>query len=77
MFFRRRSPAAHRWYVTATTVLSGDRYRTTMGGFIVRVVMLTVVIALFATFSDVRAAADQQHATAVLRSRIAELESPV
>ena len=48
-----------------------------MGGFIVRVVMLTVVIALFATFSDVRAAADQQHATAVLRSRIAELESPV
>lgn len=76
-----------------------------MGGRIVGVVMLTVGVALFATFSGFlanaflsskakqpvepggsgdlhealaeleRLAADQQRATAVLRSRIAELES--
>ena len=38
-------------YVTATTVGYGDQYPVTLGGRIVGVVMLTVGVALFATFS--------------------------
>ncbi len=38
-------------YVTATTVGYGDQYPVTMGGRIVGVLMLTVGVALFATFS--------------------------
>jgi voltage-gated potassium channel len=38
-------------YVTATTVGYGDQYPVTMGGRIVGVFMLTVGVALFATFS--------------------------
>jgi voltage-gated potassium channel Kch len=38
-------------YVTATTVGYGDKYPITMGGRIVGVIMLTVGVALFATFS--------------------------
>lgn len=38
-------------YVTATTVGYGDQYPVTMGGRIVGIVMLTVGVALFATFS--------------------------
>ena len=38
-------------YVTATTVGYGDQYPVTRGGRIVGVVMLTVGVALFATFS--------------------------
>jgi hypothetical protein len=63
-------------YETATTVGYGDQYPTTMGWRIVGLVMLTVGVGLFATFSDFLADTDQQRATAVLRSRIAELESP-
>jgi hypothetical protein len=37
--------------VTATTVGYGDQFPVTMGGRIVGVVMLTVGVALFATFS--------------------------
>ena len=38
-------------YVTATTVGYGDQFPVTMGGRIVGVLMLTVGVALFATFS--------------------------
>lgn len=38
-------------YVTATTVGYGDKYPVTSGGRIVGVLMLTVGVALFATFS--------------------------
>jgi len=38
-------------YATATTVGYGDQFPVTMGGRIVGVVMLTVGVALFATFS--------------------------
>jgi voltage-gated potassium channel len=38
-------------YVTATTVGYGDQYPVTTGGRIVGIVMLTVGVALFATFS--------------------------
>ena len=38
-------------YVTATTVGYGDEYPVTMGGRIVGVMMLTIGVALFATFS--------------------------
>ena len=38
-------------YVTATTVGYGDQYPVTLGGRIVGVAMLTVGVALFATFS--------------------------
>jgi voltage-gated potassium channel Kch len=38
-------------YVTATTVGYGDRFSVTIGGRIVGVLMLTVGVALFATFS--------------------------
>jgi voltage-gated potassium channel len=38
-------------YVTATTVGYGDQYPITMGGRIVGIMMLTVGVALFATFS--------------------------
>ena len=38
-------------YVTATTVGYGDQFPVTLGGRIVGVVMLTVGVALFATFS--------------------------
>jgi voltage-gated potassium channel Kch len=38
-------------YVTATTVGYGDKYPITMGGRISGVIMLTVGVALFATFS--------------------------
>lgn len=38
-------------YVTATTVGYGDKYPVTMGGRISGVIMLTVGVALFATFS--------------------------
>ncbi len=93
-------------YVTATTVGYGDQYPVTLGGRIVGVMMLTVGVALFATFSgflanaflsikqakpadeptaegDLQAAltelehlaAEQQRATAVLRARLAELQS--
>ena len=37
--------------MTATTVGYGDKYPITMGGRIVGVIMLTVGVALFATFS--------------------------
>jgi len=92
-------------YATATTVAYGDQFPITTGGRIVGVVMLTVGVALFATFSGFlanaflsskakkpaepgdsgdlhealaeleRLAAEQQRATAVLRTRIAELQS--
>jgi hypothetical protein len=39
------------WYVTATTVGYGDQFPVTTGGRIVGVLMLTVGVALFATFS--------------------------
>jgi voltage-gated potassium channel len=38
-------------YVTATTVGYGDQYPVTMGGRLVGLIMLTVGVALFATFS--------------------------
>ena len=38
-------------YVTATTVGSGDQFPVTTGGRIVGILMLTVGVALFATFS--------------------------
>ena len=38
-------------YVTATTVGYGDQYPVTMGGRLVGLLMLTVGVALFATFS--------------------------
>jgi len=38
-------------YVTATTVGYGDKYPITLGGRIVGTIMLTVGVALFATFS--------------------------
>jgi voltage-gated potassium channel len=90
-------------YVTATTVGYGDKYPTTPGGRIVGTMMLTIGVALFATFSGFLANAflshkaekpepertdagdalrelerlldEQQQMTAVLRSRLAELES--
>lgn len=91
-------------YVTATTVGYGDQYPVTMGGRLVGWLMLTVGVALFATFSgflantflsmkrqaptapsatDAQAAlrdverllAEQQAATEILRTRLAELEA--
>ncbi len=92
-------------YVTATTVGYGDQYPVTMGGRLVGWLMLTVGVALFATFSgflantflsmrrgtpaapsdtgaeaalkDVeRLLSEQQAATEILRTRLAELEAP-
>jgi Ion channel len=40
-----------RGYVTATTVGYGDKYPITLGGRIVGTLVLTVGVALFATFS--------------------------
>jgi voltage-gated potassium channel len=60
LFFEQDAPGANittggdaLWwgYVTATTVGYGDQYPVTTGGRIVGTVMLTVGVALFATFS--------------------------
>ena len=49
---QRRGGDALWWgYVTATTVGYGDEYPVTTGGRIVGTLMLTVGVALFATFS--------------------------
>ena len=60
LYFEKDAPGANittggdaLWwgYVTATTVGYGDKYPVTMGGRIVGTLMLTVGVALFATFS--------------------------
>lgn len=60
LYFEQNAPGANittggdaLWwgYVTATTVGYGDKYPVTAGGRIVGTVMLTVGVALFATFS--------------------------
>ncbi len=70
-------------YVTATTVGYGDQYPITMGGRIVGVVMLTVGVALFATFSGFLANAflsskqakpDEAAVEGGLHAALAELE---
>jgi voltage-gated potassium channel len=69
-------------YVTATTVGYGDQYPVTLGGRIVGVVMLTVGVALFATFSGFLAnlflseqgTADPSSGDGDLSSALAELE---
>jgi voltage-gated potassium channel len=64
LYFEQNAPGANittggdaLWwgYVTATTVGYGDKYPMTTGGRVVGTLMLTIGVALFATFSGLLA----------------------